>query len=321
MTKAEFTELLDRYTQGSSTPEETQLFDRFVEKMSEQPPNWQLEDRERIKLEIYTRIKQQIQVLKPSAKVIRMPMWVRVAASIAIILSVSIYFILKNNHVEYVTISTDYGQRDTVLLADGSTIYLNARSQISFPKQFNRRKREVTLAGEAFFEVAKNPQQPFEVTTHVVRTTVLGTSFNIQAFAKENVTVTVATGRVKVSIPKTANKAELVLTPNQQAIYDAQNGSLEHRRNVKTNPYLAWKEGYIQFDNTPLDEAIVTLKKWYDVDITLANPQLAKCKISGKYPGDNLKNALEVIHFITKINYRFENAKRVVLSGKPCGAN
>ncbi len=319
MTKAEFTTLLDRYAQGIATPEETQLFDLFVVKMAKQAPDWELEERERIKLEIYTRIKRQIVKPKPATKIIRMPVWVRVAASIAIILTLSIYFIIKNDRLEYRTVSTDYGERDTILLADGSRIYLNAGSQLTFPTTFKGKKRAVSLQGEAFFEVARNPSQPFEVTTYEVRTTVLGTSFNIQAFPQEKVTVTVATGKVKVNVHGYANNPTVFLSPNQQAIFDASRGILERRMNVKTNHFIAWKAGFIQFDNTSLSEAIVTLKKWYNVDIQLENPRLAQCRISGKYAGDNLKNVLESIQFITSVQYKFKNAQEVILLGKPCG--
>lgn len=316
MTKKDFIGLLDRYLQENTTPEEAQLFDRFVKKMAEQPPGWELGDRERIKLEIYANIKRQIQV--PQARIIRLPMWVRVAASIAIVLTVSVFLIWRAPSNE-VTIATTNGERDTILLADGSRIFLNVASQITFSKSFNKRKREVNLIGEAFFEVAKNPKRPFIVHCSDVNTTVLGTSFNIKAFDEEPTVVTVATGKVQVAIPKYPNQKPLILTPNQQAIYDAKTRQLTRRRGVIAANFIAWKEGFLQFDNTPMQEAIVTLEKWYDVNITLKNPALAKCKISGKFPGDNLKNVLEIIQFITSIHYQFENNKQVALSGKACG--
>ena len=319
MTKAEFTALLDRYTQGNSTAEENELFDRFVSKMTEQPKHWQLDKRERVKLEIYAKIKEQIQApsISPTAKVRRLPIWLRVAASIAILVMVSAYFIF-NQPVQYITVSTDYGQRDTILLADGSKIYLSAASQIRFPAKFSRQKREVTLVGEAFFEVTSNPEQPFEVTTREVRTTVFGTSFNIQAFEKANIVVSVATGKVAVSLPKAANRPRVLLIPNQQVIYHVDNPRLEVRSEVNIADCTVWRAGFIQFNNTPLQGAILVLKKWYKVDFALANPKLAKCQLSGKYPTDDLTTVLESIKFIKGIDYRFETKSRVVLSGQAC---
>ena len=156
MTKKEFKDILDHYTEGVSTPEETALFDSFVDKMTEQPLNWKLEEKERIKIEIYKKIRQEIVVPKPTGKIIQMPIWLRIAASIALILTAGIYFIsLKNSPVEYMTVSTDYGQRDTILLADGSRIFMNAASQVTYPKKFKQGSRDVTLQGEAFFEGRK----------------------------------------------------------------------------------------------------------------------------------------------------------------------
>lgn len=318
MTKEDFIGLLNRYTQGNATPKERQLFDQFVSKMENQPFDWQLEDRERIKLEIYQKIRQQIKAPQKEAKIIRMPMWVRVAASIAIVTTVSLLFLLKNVPSEEITIATTNGKRDTVQLADGSRIYLNVESQITFPKEFKSRKREVKLQGEAFFEVAKNSKRPFIVHSQAVNTTVLGTSFNIKAFADEPTVVTVATGKVQVSVAKYANHKPIILIPNQQVIYDNQKQRITRVLNIKPADYMAWKEGVIQFDRTTLASAIITLKKWYNVELTLADPRLGNCTLSGKYPGDNLTNVLKSIRFIKGIDYRFEHPKKVVLSGKPC---
>jgi ferric-dicitrate binding protein FerR (iron transport regulator) len=93
---------------------------------------------------------------------------------------------------------------------------------------------------------------------------------------------------------------------------------LEYRRDIDIADYTAWKAGFIQFNNTPLQEAIIVLKKWYKVDFALANPKLAKCQLSGKYPTDDLTTVLESIKFIKGIDYRFETKSSVVLSGQAC---
>lgn len=320
MTKAAFLELLDRYIQGTCTPEEQHLFNLFVKKMGEGQFHWKLNEKERIKLEIYQNIRQQIEIptAARNSKVIRLPIWKQIAASVAIILMIGTYFLTKNSQPDYITITTDYDELDTIQLPDGSQVFLNEASSLIFPKEFKASKREVTLMGEAFFEVKRNPQHPFEVTTGEARTTVLGTSFNIQAMPGKNIFVTVATGKVKVNIPNSNNQAMVILEANQQAVYYPQSGQLEHHLEVETDAIIAWKHDFIQFDQTPLSHVATVLSNRYKVEILINSEKLQQCLISGKYPVGNLRNVLESIKFIKGIEYQFETPQRIVLSGKPC---
>lgn len=245
----------------------------------------------------------------------------KVAASVIIILGMglAIYKTASDiTHIHHVTKTTQRGQRATITLSDGSIIKLNAESAVSFEEKFTGDTREIALTGEAFFEVKRNPDKPFIVKTGELSTTVLGTSFNIQAYPeKDEIAVTVATGKVLV---KTRNQkgtaGSQILTPNHQVTYHTSSGEMVKQK-VDPAHFLAWKNDEIRLDKTTLSEAVVILERWYNIEIVFANEALGDCLISGKYNSDNLVNILESIKYIKGIEYRIDEDK-VTLEGKPC---
>lgn len=169
------------------------------------------------------------------------------------------------------TLSIPRGGEYTLVLADGSRVYLNAESQLEYPVTFTGCKRRVTLKGEAYFEVAKNAAAPFIVTAEGVDVEVLGTEFCVRAYANEqHALTTLVEGAVKVR----TGKNEVSLTPSEQA--DVERGT-EHMevRQVDVAPFVAWRHGRIVFDNVPLKTILDELSRWYDVEISYTNEKAA----------------------------------------------
>lgn len=243
-----------------------------------------------------------------------------VAAAIVFLITVtaSVYWTLNNQSKHLITQHASSKQMQTIALPDGSTVLLNAGSSLTYPEQFNGKNREVSLIGEGFFNVTKNPDKPFIVLSGDLSITVLGTSFNVRAYQQtQQNEVTVKTGRVQVFAGEGADTDVVIITPNQQAQYNTVKRKLT-KSAVNSDQYLAWTKGIIFLDETPLSEVALILERWYDVRITFSNSTLGGCRISGKYKREELVNILESLKFMQKLEYRFINEKEVVFSGNRC---
>lgn len=198
-------------------------------------------------------------------------------------------------------------------LPDHSVVWLNAASSLTYPETFAHGKREVTLEGEAFFDVAPMPEQPFTVYSGRLNTRVLGTSFNVKAYQDDNhIQVTVFTGKVNVNAngyTKSESDSGIFLTASQQAVFKPADQSLVYHGHVDTAGTSAWKRGEIIFHNTPLPEVLKELQRRYNVSIS-ADEQLQNCLVFGEFfhePADSVLNmlAISLSGKITKTNNRY----------------
>ncbi len=325
MNESRLQQLLDKYLQGQCTAEETKLLHRFYESFPEEQPDmfdmWLSEKKiyKGIRQKIAEKERQQYRQHKlKSAKSYKL---LKIAASILIIIGIGFgsylaYTVAPVPAIAWMEKTTRKGQRATITLMDGTKVYLNANSKISFPEQFSADKREVILEGEAFFEVARNVESPFTIQSGDLTTTVLGTSFNIRSFAGEPRVVSVATGKVKVNVHNMAGPSEVFLTPNQQAFY---NGQLS-KKEIDINQYIAWKDKIIRFDEVTLAEAAVVLENWFNVSIQIKGENISQCKINGQYINENLTNILESFRHILGIQYQINDGQNLIIEGKGCNS-
>lgn len=199
-----------------------------------------------------------------------------------------------------------------VTLPDGSTVYLNVGTTLSYDaNRFNRKRREVRLDGEAFFEVTKNPEKPFSVQGGEVVTTVRGTSFNVKAYAtvKENV-ISVRDGKVEVS---NVDKGTLaVLTQNQQLTWNVRTHT-SSRDSIDWRAAAGWKDGKVLFNEAGLDEIALKMRRYYGVSLVAEALHDADIHLCGTYPSDDggatLLRQLKDIYGISSEN----NGSRVTL--------
>jgi ferric-dicitrate binding protein FerR (iron transport regulator) len=159
------------------------------------------------------------------------------------------------------TIDVPKGGQYTLQLSDGTTVWLNAASSITYPVSFTGRERKITLTGEAFFDVAPNAHQPFLVHTGDVDITVLGTRFNVQAYQDENmIRTTLVAGKVRVSTAKQSQELSL----GRQALY--RQGDLIVSE-ADTAAAMAWKNGNFSFRGEPIENVMRQVARWYDVQV------------------------------------------------------
>jgi len=306
-----------------------------LERFQELEANWNLSDNDEFNAKpAFKKLKKRIKKgeldTQQATKRIR---WA-VAASFALIVSVSLVFFLNQPkpEINYITKSTTRGQKATITLSDGSVVKLNAESSITYPENFAEvATRDITLTGEAFFEVKRDEAKPFTIQTEGLLTTVLGTSFNITAFPEmDEIEVTVATGRVSVSSTKgdsslqrgagdvsqklkAKSRTELVevLTPGQQATYHKTSHKLSMRE-VDTERYLAWKDGVIYMANEKYKQVFDKLARWYGVEFEFANVPTEEWDYTGEFKDMSLELVLETIGYASGFEFQILEDKVII---------
>ena len=199
-----------------------------------------------------------------------------------------------------------YGKRSEITLADGTHIWLNSGSQLSYPSRFKSDSREVYLSGEAFFDVKADPKKPFYVITHDIRIKVLGTSFNVSAYEEDNTVQTVLL-EGKVAAGKNKIFASTInLSPGERLTYDKENSNLSKDK-VDVHLYSSWVDGYLVLKNIPITEVFTQLKRFYNQKISV-DEGLNEITFSGKLDlRDNLKEVLRNIAFACSVKVEENN--------------
>lgn len=265
--------------------------------------------------------------------------WIRMAASVALVVAIGLGIWRFQDFLPAITAENDSKARQlsgdqvikattvskTVNLADGSRVVLEPSSRLTISGRFGQTNREVKLAGEAFFEVAKNPEKPFLVYSGNVVTKVLGTRFRIKAYESDaNVSVAVQTGEVTVFKQKEgpnnhpALSDEIILTPNQQAIFVKADERL-----VKTlveKPVLLSKVStpqFLSFTETPIPQVFASLEKAYGVKIIFDAELLRHCNLTGTLTSGSFYEKLTLICETIQARYEIVDGQ-IVVYGKGC---
>lgn len=164
------------------------------------------------------------------------------------------------------------GGEYSLILSDGTVVYLNAMSSLRFPVSFGGDVREVELTGEAWFQVAKDAEQPFIVRTGEMQVQVLGTQFNVSAYPEDAaVRTTLVEGSVKVSDNR--SHESVVIRPSQQAVFCKATGTLDVQ-DVDVSPFIAWKNGKFDFRDWRLEDIMIYLSRWYKIDVFYQQEEL-----------------------------------------------
>lgn len=176
-----------------------------------------------------------------------------------------------------------FGRNSSIKLPDGTLAFLNAGSQLDYPDTFEGNKREVSLSGEGYFEVKHNAEKPFIVKTYKMDVEVLGTKFNLSAYASDNIIETILV-EGKVKLKKTGFSllnTDQILTPNQRAAYYPEDGKTNISE-VDVNNYISWRDGYLNFETLALNRVVKRLERYYNIRIIMEDPFLGMKTISGK---------------------------------------
>jgi transmembrane sensor len=239
----------------------------------------------------------------------------RFAAAILIsaVLLISGYEVFYNQSASEVMMEVTATDQvlNTFTLPDGTLVSLNSDTKVFYPKKFGRKTREITIEGEAFFEVKPNKNKPFVIHAGEAQIKVLGTSFNVSAYPETKlVEVIVQTGRVQVLSQMTEAKQtdELILTPGDKGTLVYAGNLLQKTTNQDPN-FLAWKTRNLSFKATSLREVIGNLEKVYKVNIRLADPKLNELLLTAQFNNYPLDFILKVIETTFKIEVQEINGQ------------
>ena len=214
-------------------------------------------------------------------------------------------------------------QKRLLQLPDGSRVWLNRYSRLTYAPDLGPAGREVSLVGEAFFEVKKDHSRPFVVRTAASRTRVLGTSFNVRAYpAEDSVEVAVVTGRVALAA-RTAAPDSVLLTPGTRGVVYTRAAAaglvvpLRRMAAVDAN-FRAWQNDELVFDNAPVAHIVRTLRTTYGTRVTVADAGLLNCRFTGTFRRAVPTQVLTVLSVATNATLRGSEAAGFVLSGVGC---
>jgi len=227
---------------------------------------------------------------------------------LGIILGVAVftrYFSLPKETIQVENITVPKGAKTNFTLPDGSLVWLNSGSLLSFPTTFGD-ERKVTLSGEAFFDVVKNGS-PFMVSTENNDIEVMGTSFNVRTFENEGFEATLVSGIVKVSGRNGQNN--LILHPGQQAFW--KNNGLNVKE-VDTELYTSWKDGKLMFVREPFPTLIRKIENWYNVKIDYTDQGLNDLWYTGTIEMETISELMEMVSKSAHVSYSFDRKTRII---------
>ena len=308
--------LLYKFFEGKASFEEEEAVRRWLESA---PENWHLFLRERKLFDSILLLGDEKANRSQKSKILRslrswkVEMW-KVAAVVALVLALgSAYQFVKGgkNVVPMQSIYVPAGQRVNITLSDGTNVWLNARTRMLYPAVFERPVRQVTIDGEAYFDVTKDEKKPFVVETNKCNMEVLGTKFNVDSYSeKEDFEVALMEGSVKVVSRRKANEA-LVLKPDNKV-------SLQMDGTLKIAPVddydlYRWKEGLICFKNKSFLSIMKELEEYFGTQIKVENKNVLKHSFTGKFrQSDGLDYALRVLQKDIAFVYERDDEHQII---------
>jgi transmembrane sensor len=328
-------QLIIRHLSGSISPEETHVFHSWL---NENPENkkifeeyrqvWALSSPNAASPDFQTRQEwQRLEITldeldQPAAKERSLSgnkgWYLKIAASTTLLLLCAALTIYLLNQDEALITRESGGEEIHFALSDGTEVWLNKGSTLSYAREFGTAERVVHLKGEAFFQVTHNPVKPFLVMAEQAKVKVLGTSFNVKARRQDPVAeVLVVTGKVSLATTEADNQEVVLLAGERGVLLKAR--QLVLREPVKDLNRLAWRENKLVFRKTALGEVIDTLEEYFDIQLTVANSELLHCRITSSFDDPQLEEVLEVLRHSLNIRISGEG-NAFELEGKGCNA-
>ncbi len=240
----------------------------------------------------------------------------KVAAAAIIVLAGSVFFYTnymerqkaelaeRQAPEELIVKSNPKGQKSTIMLSDGTKVVLNSESELTYTTGYGKDDRKVILSGEAFFEVAENPEKPFIVQTSHLSTTALGTSFNVLAYENEHEEVSLISGKVLVEKNNNASEKE-ILEPGEmiQLYHDVQ----MVRKSFDAQNKALWRDGILYLKDTPFDVTIAKLERWYGVDFKIEKGPSKSLTCNGRFDNEYLSNVLTSLGYSAGFQFDIED--------------
>jgi transmembrane sensor len=318
MNKDDLRDIITRYARGESSAEEERLLMQWYNNQPVEEVPWPGQDREE-RSGVYDRMHQRLmRSISPArrGRVITMP-FMRAAAMLLIFAGIiSIILLMNPMAAEYITVKNPEQKVMFMQLPDSSRIWLNASGELKYAKDFIRNRR-VQLNGEAYFEVKPDKEHPFVVDAGKLQTTVLGTSFNINAYLSDSMySVAVISGLVQV---KDDTKALARLTPSMKLEFNTVSNKAIVS-SIHESSVLAWTKGKLQFEGETFRDIVRRLEKWYGYKIIYTEPAMATCRYYMTFSSAlSPEELFQAMSEVTATTYKIDHDKHLItLSGGAC---
>lgn len=295
---------------GHTSGEEQQVVEQWYQLFdADVLPNMDEAEQARVKQEIWRGIQPQIVVAKTFY--LKRP-WVRAAAAILLLAGAGATWLMlhsRSTAPRYATYTTRVGERITIHLGDGSLLALNAGTTIRVPEDLSKTRTLQLIDGEAFFDVKTNPDLPFIVESGPVRTTVLGTSFNVAAYKDmQTLTVGVVSGKVRIA---TNHEQLQVLERDQELIYNKTNRQMRVASVDESLP--GWKEGRLVFNDVSFDDMVILMEKNFGISISTTADHVKSTRYTTELPtGMDPGKAAQVLAAIHHLKVRVVSPHTVI---------
>ena len=273
----------------------------------------------RMSEEVLERIHQRIEPTKSFAEQIIRFRWIKYVVAACVALFVGLGYLFFDEMTGGLTGKREHtaaNERKTIKLPDGSLVSLEPGSKLEYAKKFNGETREVRLKGEAFFEITKDPAHPFTIHTKQINTTVLGTSFNVEAYESKEARVVVVTGRVKV---QAENGNKQILSPNESVVYSSKTGELQ-KGNAQDEVlfYEMRRAGKLNYRGTALYKVVEDLQRLYKTTIAIEGNVKACLFYGDLFINDDLDKALNLIAISINATIKNDTNKGYLIIGGNC---
>lgn len=221
----------------------------------------------------------------------------------ALILALTLHagcYIAQYRSLDVIETITEAGQKSHIILPDGSRVWLNSASRVSYNSDFNVNNRDISLLGEAYFEVAACHDHPFVVKVQDVSVTAIGTKFNVKAYGEDS---TIVTTLVEGKVMTESTGQSMMLAPNQEAVYDKASGLISKADLQDETHAVPWMQNCILLSDHSLAEIAVVLERMYNVNVVFEDDRVKKYSFTGLIRNNSLSNILELISGTSPVKY------------------
>lgn len=226
---------------------------------------------------------------------------------LAVLLGTGGFFLSQNlsSNNNDLIVHVENGQKANMLLPDGTKVWLNSGSTICYDKSYNKHDRIISLEGEAYFEVAKDPKRPFIVKANEIRVRALGTIFDIKSYSNDNIISTILIeGKVNVS----NNKNTTQLSPNQKITFNKTSHKFDGVQICDAEIAGLWKNNQLAFDSETLDNIAKVLERMYNIQVVFDSEKIKHTRFSGRIKNNSLESILQLIALTSPVYYEVKDS-------------
>lgn len=322
MEKTDYIQLFDKFLQKRASPDEVQTLIQWLKRESSFQ-DWADEEWNTVSSEMDTRLQRKllrqmkVKITQETEKQLPIKknkfrtLYVWSARIVSVIIALlltgfSVYYYTMNLLVmPDMIVSVEKGQKANVVLPDGSKVWVNSDSKLSYGSRFNQKERVLSLEGEAYFEVSPDKERPFIVRTNELAVRALGTSFNVKSYEEEKSASTVLmTGKVEVR----TNKDCIVLSPNERIIFNKQTGRIEKSSVENAGDYINWKYNALTFNGETFESIVHTLERYYNTRIVFESEALKKYRFTGTPGNTSLESILQILSLTSPLSYEVKDS-------------